>query len=434
VALYGKKGRTMANWFVTKNGKQHGPFTDGQLKKLAIDGKLSRTDHVRREDQQSGVEAEKLKGLLPQVEMEVKPQSRVPPIVPRNVETKGHFPFGLIAVAILMIFATVGAATIYWFGTKHKSNVAQTATQPLAQALNDLNGKRKDIVKQQRELENRILQDQAESVEKEKLREEQRKLDLQKARLENQSRSEKERQKLADERAARQQESQLNAEKEQDDRRKVAERLFGGISLNPADNVLLSKSLQRMKATVELRGPKYPTLKRLHENKDYVGLVSLLLERNPQVSTDLPYASAIEDAFKRLGAKDTMKMLVKVDHSFGDSFDTPKIFYLQFPLNLDKTHCYYRGLNYGPIMERHPDGIGYLQQWSPSYGLTIVGVSIEGESSKFYHSLLNRLKEVTTTVETKERLGEIDTEAGQDRIKTEMVKLYDEAARWALSK
>lgn len=434
MAHYGKKGSTMANWYVTKSGKEHGPFTDGQLKKLAIDGKLNRTDLVRREDQRSGIEAEKLKGLFPPVDMEAKPQPIVPPIVPKKVETRGTFPFGLIAVAILMIFATVGAATIYWFGTKRKSTATQTATEPLAQTLSDLNQKRKDIVKQQRNLENRILQDRAESLEKEKLREEQRKLDLQKARLENQQRAEKERQKLADERAVREQESQLNAEKEQDDRRTIAERFFGGISLNPADNVLLSKSLQKMKATVELRGPKYPTLKRLHENKDYVGLINFLLERNPKVNTDLPYASAIEDAFKRLGAKDTMKMLVKVDHSFGDSFATPKIFYLQFPISIDKTHCYYRSLHYGTIMERHPDGIGYLRQWSPSDGLTIVGVSIEEESSKFYHGLLSRLREVITTVETKEKLGEIDSEAGQDRIKEEMVKLYDEAARWALSK
>lgn len=54
----------MANWFVTKDGKQHGPFTDGQLKRLANEGRLSGTDIVRREDQQVGVEANRLRGLF----------------------------------------------------------------------------------------------------------------------------------------------------------------------------------------------------------------------------------------------------------------------------------------------------------------------------------------------------------------------------------
>lgn len=67
----------MANWFVLMAGTEQGPFTDRQLKQLASEGRLSRIDLVRREDQQKGCEAQKLKGLF-----------EAPPPLPATVATQ----------------------------------------------------------------------------------------------------------------------------------------------------------------------------------------------------------------------------------------------------------------------------------------------------------------------------------------------------------
>lgn len=68
----------MANWFVSMAGTEQGPFSDRQLKQLAVEGRLSRTDVVRREDQQKGCEAQKVKGLF-----------ETPPPLPAQASSSG---------------------------------------------------------------------------------------------------------------------------------------------------------------------------------------------------------------------------------------------------------------------------------------------------------------------------------------------------------
>jgi len=54
----------MAEWFVVRKGKEHGPFQDAQLKSLATSGKLKEEDQVRRSDQKSTVAAKSIGGLF----------------------------------------------------------------------------------------------------------------------------------------------------------------------------------------------------------------------------------------------------------------------------------------------------------------------------------------------------------------------------------
>ena len=54
----------MAEWFVVRKGKEHGPFQDAQLKSLATSGKLKEEDQVRRSDHTITVAAKSIGGLF----------------------------------------------------------------------------------------------------------------------------------------------------------------------------------------------------------------------------------------------------------------------------------------------------------------------------------------------------------------------------------
>jgi hypothetical protein len=59
----------MATWRVIRNGKEHGPFTDEQLKKLSESGKLKREDLLRPEDSRHTVQAGTLNDLFPPLDV-----------------------------------------------------------------------------------------------------------------------------------------------------------------------------------------------------------------------------------------------------------------------------------------------------------------------------------------------------------------------------
>jgi hypothetical protein len=70
----------MAEWFVVRKGKEHGPFQDAQLKSLATSGKLKEEDQVRRSDQKSTVAAKSIGGLFgPALSLESTPPAPASP-------------------------------------------------------------------------------------------------------------------------------------------------------------------------------------------------------------------------------------------------------------------------------------------------------------------------------------------------------------------
>jgi hypothetical protein len=54
----------MAEWYVVRKKKEHGPFQDAQLKSLATSGKIKEHDLLRRSDQKSTVTAKSIGGLF----------------------------------------------------------------------------------------------------------------------------------------------------------------------------------------------------------------------------------------------------------------------------------------------------------------------------------------------------------------------------------
>ena len=62
----------MANrWFVARRGKEIGPYTSDQLKRMAASGQLYPAEMIRREDQQAPRRAGSVKGLFAEAEATV---------------------------------------------------------------------------------------------------------------------------------------------------------------------------------------------------------------------------------------------------------------------------------------------------------------------------------------------------------------------------
>lgn len=79
-------------WYYARNGKQHGPLTDEELKQVAIKGDLSAADMVWKEGMAEWAAASTIKGLLP--------ASVPPPIRPPVLQTPPAHPVQPSAAAI----------------------------------------------------------------------------------------------------------------------------------------------------------------------------------------------------------------------------------------------------------------------------------------------------------------------------------------------
>lgn len=71
------EGNHMASWFVSNDGKEHGPFTSEQLKQLATSGQVRPETPIRRDDKQIAIRASEIKGLFA-----VEPTSQAAPLPP----------------------------------------------------------------------------------------------------------------------------------------------------------------------------------------------------------------------------------------------------------------------------------------------------------------------------------------------------------------
>jgi hypothetical protein len=71
----------MAQWYVVRNDKEHGPFDDGKLKRLATEGKLKADDFVRRSDTPTLKKAKEIKGLFAS---QLPASEQLPPVATAN--------------------------------------------------------------------------------------------------------------------------------------------------------------------------------------------------------------------------------------------------------------------------------------------------------------------------------------------------------------
>jgi hypothetical protein len=225
---------------------------------------------------------------------------------------------------------------------------------------------------------------------------------------------------------------------------KLVDRLFGSISLDPVKCITLSKSLREGGASVELRGKNYPALQRLHENRDWLGFINYLLKDTNAPAKSLPDEHLIRKSKDLMNSQ--LFMLLKTDREYAGPYDQgPTLVVISFAVSPDRQRYagegYDRTKDRNPVgssqigavanFEKHPDGIGYIARWSPSCGLSVVGVV----DRKAVRGLLARQSETLTnldrTLKKKFDLGEIDEEGYEAKMTQEIVRMFDESLKWA---
>lgn len=337
-----------------------------------------------------------------------------------------------LAIVVLVLLSTVAVA---WIGKElvspyRNSSVAQqsgTASQVLA----DLNSHLAEARQKRAKIKQQLKDNQLTTAKREELGKAERQLRLEQARLESQRERQIAKDKMAEERAKRAKESILQEEQEQTDRLAFADRLFGGISLDPSKRIALSDSLKRGGATLELRGKDYTSLKRLHEARDWLGLINLLAKVDGRHYHELPTSGVIESVFKRGFYHNQLFVLLRTNQEYGGRGSSLQA--VSFPFNEDRTFLYYSGL-ISRSFTRHPDGIGYLAEWSPADSYTVYFVSKGHEDDQYIYRLEQNLGEFRDNLEAKLNLGEIDEETLKLRMVAEVSRLYEEVLSWALKR
>src|SRR5690349_5318361 len=61
---YPQRSLTMTDWYVSKSGKTHGPFTSAQLKQLAAQAKINTATEIRMGTDGKWTPAARVKGLF----------------------------------------------------------------------------------------------------------------------------------------------------------------------------------------------------------------------------------------------------------------------------------------------------------------------------------------------------------------------------------
>lgn len=250
-----------------------------------------------------------------------------------------------------------------------------------------------------------------------------------------------------------------NAEANQAELQKLADQHFGNVSFDPVKCVILSPSLKKSGATVQIVGRKYKEISAFHAKKDWLGLINFLNEHDP--SKGYRSGDDVLKKFFNLGSGSDYKLQLLVTTKLDlrqASDDSAQLFALQFPLTVDLSAMYSRSasterdysskrpnathkffpaaIDYSSNFTKHPEGTGYFCAWTPLQ-LVLVGLDSKLEKNQFdrlarkYHvSVIEDFMKKETQLRVKQDLGELTEDEIRKQLTLEMVRLYGEAKKW----
>ncbi len=217
----------------------------------------------------------------------------------------------------------------------------------------------------------------------------------------------------------------LAKKQEQEQRAAFAAKLFSRLDTL----VVLSATLKKQNVTIEYRGSGVEGFESFFKNRDHLKFINFLTGKS---YVEYPPEKEIEAAIKGGGSRD-FKILLKT--KLRTDAEGNDLWLLSFPgSNRDP---FWKN---GSIMqekrdgELHPDGIGYLFNWSPSVepNIFVVGDS-RSVSSPIDEATRYERKEVEF-LEKKKSLGEIDEATYVTRVTELRKKNRDTMRKWALSR
>lgn len=210
----------------------------------------------------------------------------------------------------------------------------------------------------------------------------------------------------------------LAKKQEQEQRAAFAAKLFSRLDAL----VVLSTTLKKQNVTIEYRGAGVEGFEAFFKNRDHLKFINFL---TGTAHVEYPPEKEIEAALERRPEAFKFKILLKTKLHTGPQ---NHLFLLSFPTSgRDIMESYHGG-------EPHPDGIGYLFNWSASVepNIFVVGdrrsvLDPIGEAESYEG------KEVEF-LEKKKSLSEIDQATYETRVTELRKKNRDTMRKWALSR
>lgn len=355
----------------------------------------------------------------------------------------------------LALVSVVGVSVLFaamllrsFVNANRREVIAHRIENSAAQVLAGLEIEREIANKRALEIKKQLAEAQLTNEKRDELMQAETALKLEQANLENELRQQqliaenerKDRQRKAEEDKEKAQldlETEANFRKEQVNRQNYAETLFSSFSFDPTKAISLSESLVKAGTKVELRGPNYELLKRLHESKNWLGLInSLSGTRHNSFPETKDIDAALRFGFFDGNGSPKYSILFVTKMSFADEELGSKATRLccigtnatyTFGSGSDRRHGWYNLCYLNP----HPDGIGYLYDWNPSYGallfFTISSAKELEELTKDYEAIISKIKSRKTKVE----LGEISEATLASDIAAESERFQRKVVEWA---
>tara|TARA_R110002049_G_scaffold126709_2_gene282936 strand:- start:618 stop:2378 length:1761 start_codon:yes stop_codon:yes gene_type:complete len=323
-----------------------------------------------------------------------------------------------------------------WYGSSLFSRSTprtQQADSLVQTAVEELEQKQREARAEAEEIRRKIEDARITNEKKMDLAKAERELELQQAQLQAEKDRSLKKERMRAEEAERRKNAELQSQQEQVHRKEFADRLFSGITLTPSEKISLSRSLQQDGASLELRGENYATIQKLHQAKDWLGLLNKLSElQNRGYYHEFPPTVTIEDIFYRGFNLCNFYVLLRTKTNYSpQTFGGSRLRYIGFPISGDHSFLM-RGTSWlSSSFERHPDGIGYLTKWNPTYGSIIMYVSKGRKDDDHIRQVVDRLYDVRKDLEKKQRLGELDNATMQVRFLAAIKQARNDVLSWA---
>lgn len=137
-------------WYIRKNGKDHGPVRSATLKRLATLDKLSPGDLIRRQDQKAWCEARAMKEIFAVTPHELPPSANahVPsplplskPIsiaeAPTEIARSGHGRLKKLGVCMVLMIPVIGGMRGYFQSSSLVNSEQEDTSRPVAESQRD---------------------------------------------------------------------------------------------------------------------------------------------------------------------------------------------------------------------------------------------------------------------------------------------------------
>lgn len=222
--------------------------------------------------------------------------------------------------------------------------------------------------------------------------------------------AEKEREKVEGEQKAR-----VAAGEAQKERASLAANLLGKVRLTPS--LAVSGKLQSMGTSMEMRGENIEKIAKLQKDGDWLQLLACLDGRD---LVEYPDARSIESEVASLQRSD-FKILLRT--RFQET-NTDELYFITFPNR-------YSVVNASNSWERHPDGIGYLHNWSPEDGPIIVVSGNYETAGSYLRKTEQAYSQELRALDKKKALGELSADAFNASIEALRNRAHETIAQWA---